>query len=55
MYLTTRALVLRVTDYNDRDSLLTLLTPQWKNHSQGPGPAAEKQPADSALPAAVLR
>ena len=27
MYLTTRALVLRVTDYNDRDSLLTLLTP----------------------------
>ncbi len=26
MYLTTRALVLRVTDYNDRDSLLTLLT-----------------------------
>ncbi len=28
MYLTTRALVLRVTDYNDRDSLLTLLTPE---------------------------
>lgn len=27
MYLTTRALVLRVTDYNDRDALLTLLTP----------------------------
>ena len=27
MYLTTRGLVLRVTDYNDRDSLLTLLTP----------------------------
>ena len=27
MYLTTRALVLRVTDYNDRDSLLTMLTP----------------------------
>ena len=27
MYLTTRALVLRVTGYNDRDSLLTLLTP----------------------------
>ena len=26
MYLTTRGLVLRVTDYNDRDSLLTLLT-----------------------------
>ncbi len=28
MYLTTRALVLRVTDYNDRDALLTLLTPE---------------------------
>ena len=28
MYLTTRALVVRVTDYNDRDSLLTLLTPE---------------------------
>ncbi len=27
MYLTTRGLVLRVTDYNDRDALLTLLTP----------------------------
>lgn len=26
MYLTTEALVLRVTDYNDRDALLTLLT-----------------------------
>lgn len=31
MYLTTRALVLRVTDYNDRDALLTLLTP---NHGK---------------------
>lgn len=28
MYLTTHGLVLRVTDYNDKDSLLTLLTPQ---------------------------
>lgn len=28
MYLTTKALVLRVTDYNDKDSLLTLLTPE---------------------------
>ena len=28
MYLTTRGLVLRVTDYNDRDCLLTLMTPQ---------------------------
>ena len=28
MYLTTRGLVLRVTDYNDRDCLLTLLTPE---------------------------
>ncbi len=26
MYLTTEALVLRITDYNDRDALLTLLT-----------------------------
>ena len=26
MYLTTKALVLRVTDYNDRDALLTVLT-----------------------------
>lgn len=26
MYLTTKALVLRVTDYNDRDALITLLT-----------------------------
>lgn len=31
MYLTTRALVLRVTTYNDTDSLLTLLTP---NHGK---------------------
>lgn len=29
MYLNTSALVLRVTDYNDRDALLTLLTPQY--------------------------
>lgn len=29
MYLTTPGLVLRVTDYNDRDSLLTLLTPNF--------------------------
>ena len=28
MYLTTQGLVLRVTDYNDRDALLTLLTPR---------------------------
>ncbi len=27
MYLNTKGLVLRVTDYNDKDSLLTLLTP----------------------------
>ena len=27
MYLTTKGLVLRVSDYNDRDALLTLLTP----------------------------
>ena len=31
MYLTTQALVLRVSDYNDRDALLTLLTP---NHGK---------------------
>lgn len=31
MYLTTRGLVLRVTDYNDRDALVTLLTP---NHGK---------------------
>jgi len=31
MYLTTPGLVLRVTDYNDRDALLTLLTP---NHGK---------------------
>lgn len=29
MYLSTKGLVLRVTDYNDRDSLLTLLTPDY--------------------------
>ena len=29
MYLTTPGLVLRVMDYNDRDSLLTLLTPSY--------------------------
>ena len=28
MYLTTKALVLRVTDYNDKDCLLTVLTPE---------------------------
>ena len=31
MYLTVQGLVLRVTDYNDRDALLTLLTP---NHGK---------------------
>ena len=31
MYLNTKGLVLRVTDYNDRDSLLTLITP---NHGK---------------------
>ena len=31
MYLTAKALVLRVTDYNDRDALLTLLT---QNHGK---------------------
>jgi DNA repair protein RecO (recombination protein O) len=31
MYLTIRGLVLRVTDYNDRDALLTILTP---NHGK---------------------
>lgn len=31
MYLTVQALVLRVTDYNDRDALLTLLT---RNHGK---------------------
>lgn len=29
MYLTTKALVLRITDYNDKDSLLTLLTSDY--------------------------
>ncbi len=29
MYLTTPGLVLRVTEYNDRDALLTLLTPEY--------------------------
>ena len=29
MYLTTQGLVLRVTDYNDHDALLTLLTPNY--------------------------
>ena len=29
MYLTTKGLVLRVTDYNDRDALLTLLTSEY--------------------------
>lgn len=29
MYLTTQGLVLRVTDYNDRDALLTLMTPNY--------------------------
>ncbi len=29
MYLSTKGLVLRVTDYNDRDALLTLLTPEY--------------------------
>ena len=28
MYLTTKALVLRVTDYNDKDCLLTVITPE---------------------------
>ena len=29
MYLTTKALVLRVTEYNDKDCLLTVLTPEY--------------------------
>ncbi len=29
MYLTTKALVMRVTDYNDKDCLLTVLTPEY--------------------------
>ena len=29
MYLTTKALVLRITDYNDKDSLMTLLTSDY--------------------------
>ena len=29
MYLTIQALVLRVTDYNDRDALLTVLTKNY--------------------------
>lgn len=29
MYMTTRGLVLRIADYNDRDCLLTLLTPNY--------------------------
>lgn len=28
MYLTIRAIVLRVTDYNDHDALLTVLNPE---------------------------
>ena len=31
MYLTIQAIVLRVTDYNDRDALLTVLT---RNHGK---------------------
>ena len=31
MHLTVKALVLRVTDYNDRDALLTILSP---NHGK---------------------
>ena len=31
MYLTIRAIVLRVTDYNDRDALLTVLTQNMAN------------------------
>ena len=31
MYLTIQAIVLRVTDYNDRDALVTMLTP---NHGK---------------------
>ena len=29
MYLTVRAIVLRVTDFNDRDALLTVLTQNY--------------------------
>lgn len=56
MYLTIQGIVLRVTDYNDKDALLTMLT---RRHGRltvkAPGTAAEKQPADRPVPAACLR
>ena len=56
MYLKTQALVLRVTDYNDKDALLTLLTPEHgKLTAKARGLRRKKQPADRTLSAPCLR
>ena len=53
MYLTIQAIVLRVTDYNDRDALLTVLS---RNHGKLSikARAAEKQPFGCTLSASGI-
>ena len=42
MYLTVRAIVLRVSEYNDRDALLTVLTQNYGKLTSRPGGCGEK-------------
>lgn len=55
MYLTIRAIVLRVTDYNDHDALLTVLTQNYgKLTIKARGLHRKNQPAHCPMPAAGL-
>ena len=52
MYLTIRGVVLRVTDYNDRDALLTVLSQaHGKLTVKARGLRRKKQSFDRSLPA----
>ena len=55
MYLTIQGIVLRVTDYNDRDALLTILTREnGKLTAKARGLRRKKQPSDRTLSASGL-
>ena len=55
MYLTTKGLVLRVTDYNDRDALLTILTEKHGKLTVKARGLRRKNSPYCALPAPGLR
>ena len=56
MYLTVQGLVLRITNYNDNDALLSILT---RDHDKltvkARGAEAEKQPAGCTMSASCLQ